>query len=717
MVGLDLSGTVLDGRYRLVSLLGAGGMGQIYEGLHFALGRRVAIKVLPDELSKDDRFRARFAREARSAAKVTHRNVVQILDFGESPQRPVYFVMEFLEGRDLRALLRETGRLPWPRARHLLLQAVGALKAAHAHGIIHRDIKPGNCFVVDLPQEGLTDVVKLLDFGIAKVLDGTQLTQLTESEVLGTAWYMAPEQAQGEQLDARSDVYSLGIMAYEMLAGRVPFTGTTFANVVARHLFERPEPLHRLVPDILPGVEAFVLRCLAKEPANRFASMADVETALLAVPSVSIDSVRTRVQWTSGVAERIDDVRLASGDGRPGSPTVVLREPQAKVRVDEDSFEDAVTPDPMILRPRFGEPFPLQSRVEGERARPAEADEASATPERVGSVEHLGHEPDEPSEALPTPVRLVPSLENEPSEAQPTPVELATASESPMSNAGVSGTQAVPGRSVSGAPSEQSGSNVASIGAYEAADSSAELSVLPSPLLHEDDNPEPGEAQSLGSPTTRSRGRFLGVLTLLGAGAAVASVLMVGEPAEMTTSAVEREPIAARKLGSVVVDAPADAVPSEVTKPEETESPTNAEPPAGVEGPTATESKPAIQPNDAAVDSNEEGAPDPPTADAQPSAPPATPASKPHETAKCRERRREAEIAERAGVFVDVVWYTSFRSCWPPKQQLERLRMRQNALSETKRYKECIAAGRGVADPRMKTTTEWCERRLDQQKG
>ena len=272
MMGSDLSGIVLDGRYRLVSLLGAGGMGHIYEGTHFALDRRVAIKVLPSELSTDARFRARFSREARAVARITHRNVVQIMDFGETPTGLVYFVMEFLEGRDLGAVLRDTGRLPWPRARHLLLQAASALKAAHAHGIVHRDIKPGNCFVLDLPHEGLVDVVKLLDFGIAKVLDGTPLTlsPLTGGDIVGTASYMAPEQAQGEPLDARSDVYSLGIMAYEMLTGQVPFVGVNFVHVVTRHIHDRPAPLHRVVPDIIPDVEELVLRGARQGPGQSF---------------------------------------------------------------------------------------------------------------------------------------------------------------------------------------------------------------------------------------------------------------------------------------------------------------------------------------------------------------------------------------------------------------------------------------------------------------
>ncbi len=297
----DLTGTELDRRYKITGLLGKGGMGHVYDAVHLALEQRVAIKVLHPRFAHEDKYRERFLREARSASKIRHRNVVGITDFGETPQGSVYFVMEFLGGHDVGDELKLVGKMSWPRTRHILLQAVGALKAAHAKRIVHRDIKPANCFLTTDPDEGRPDFVKLLDFGIAKVgsdsqaeADGKGLTGT--GEVFGTATYMAPEQARGADLDARSDMYSLGIMAYEMLTGRVPFSGVNSIHIITRHLNDVPRRLRSIDEGIPEAVEALVLKMIAKEPRQRYGSMLVLDQALRAIPEMVAGQEKRRTQ-------------------------------------------------------------------------------------------------------------------------------------------------------------------------------------------------------------------------------------------------------------------------------------------------------------------------------------------------------------------------------------------------------------------------------------
>jgi serine/threonine protein kinase len=327
----DLTGRTLDGRYRVTKLLGQGGMGYVYEAVHVALGRKVAIKTLHPRLAYEERFRERFIREAKSASSIQHPNVVQIMDFGDTPDGSVYFVMEHLEGRDLGSLLREHGKLPWARTRAILLQAVRALAAAHAQSVVHRDIKPANCFLTTTGAGHQEELVKLLDFGIAKV--GTEAEggdggpRLTGTgEVFGTASYMAPEQARGEALDARSDLYSLGIMAYEMLTGQVPFTGINSLHVITKHLMERPKPPRMVEPGIPPAVETVVLRAIAKEAKDRFASMVELEGVLSGISADARAPARGRVTTGSarpvGVSASTGVSQAAKGGASAGAARV-----------------------------------------------------------------------------------------------------------------------------------------------------------------------------------------------------------------------------------------------------------------------------------------------------------------------------------------------------------------------------------------------------------
>ncbi|HVI03440.1 MAG TPA: protein kinase [Enhygromyxa sp.] len=275
----ELVGTVLADRYKVISVIGDGGMGRVYLGEHVTLRKKVAIKVLKQEFCHDRTNVERFLQEARAASMIRHENIVDIMDFGQVPGGSVFFVMELLEGSDLSDLLKSMGRLPWLRTRNILLQVVRALRAAHESGIIHRDMKPANVFLID--RASAHDYVKVLDFGIAKVDD--QSTGLTRTgAVFGTAGYMAPEQACGDPVDGRTDVYAVGCMMFEMLTGRTPFPGNNFMRVLTQHMNEAPPPPRDVCPDadISDEVETIILTALAKKPEDRFPDMATFEKAI-----------------------------------------------------------------------------------------------------------------------------------------------------------------------------------------------------------------------------------------------------------------------------------------------------------------------------------------------------------------------------------------------------------------------------------------------------
>ncbi|MEX1362667.1 MAG: protein kinase, partial [Nannocystaceae bacterium] len=279
----DISGTVLDGRYQIGPVLGAGGMGAVFEARHLRLDRRVAVKVLKPTLMHRDDYVARFLREARSASKIRHPNVVEILDYGEMTDRTVYTVMELLLGEDLSSRLKRVGRMSWGQSRWILVQIVRALHAAHSQGIIHRDIKPANCFLLAGVQG--QELVKVLDFGIAKLdqLEADERPLTGTSEILGTPSYMAPEMARGISADPRSEVYSVGVLAYRMLGGKVPFDGNNAFDVLLQHATQPPPPLQSLVPDLPHKVVELVHLLLQKDPETRPQDMAKVEELMLSI--------------------------------------------------------------------------------------------------------------------------------------------------------------------------------------------------------------------------------------------------------------------------------------------------------------------------------------------------------------------------------------------------------------------------------------------------
>jgi serine/threonine-protein kinase len=280
-----LVGMVLAGRYVVKTRIGEGGMGLVYEGLHRDIDKRVAIKVLRDDLSRRPEVVARFRQEAKSASRIGHENIVDISDFGETTRGASYFIMEFLDGEDLGNVLGREVTVDADRACAIVLQCCRALSATHAKGIVHRDIKPENIFLTK--RDGIDDFVKIVDFGIAKMsdieTDGAPGRKLTKTGMIfGTPEYMSPEQAAGKELDHRVDVYALGIILYECLAGRVPFEGDTFMGVLTQHLFAELPPIAELNPnaEVSRELELVIRKALAKEPDDRYQDTEELAEAI-----------------------------------------------------------------------------------------------------------------------------------------------------------------------------------------------------------------------------------------------------------------------------------------------------------------------------------------------------------------------------------------------------------------------------------------------------
>ena len=283
----DLNGVVLAGRYRVLEQIGVGGMGTVHAGEHIEVGRRVAIKILRPESSARPALVERFRREARVTARIEHENVVECLDVGVSDAGECFYVMEWLRGEDLQALLRRERTLAWPRVRAILAQVCRALAAAHERGVVHRDLKPGNVFLVQRGDN--RDFVKLLDFGIAKLVapDEAPAEALTRTgEVLGTTPYMAPELAAGEPFDHRIDIYAAGVILFQLLAGRLPFRGKTPRQILVEILKGDPPRVSEINPSVWvsPELEALLRSVLHREASQRPADMAALHDALLELP-------------------------------------------------------------------------------------------------------------------------------------------------------------------------------------------------------------------------------------------------------------------------------------------------------------------------------------------------------------------------------------------------------------------------------------------------
>ena len=264
---------ILGGRYELGEVLGSGGMAEVHLGRDVRLGREVAIKILRPDLARDPIFQSRFRREAQSAAALNHPAIVAVYDTGEDITAGAtipYIVMEYVEGQTLREIVHTGGRLAPQRALEITAAVCDALQYSHTAGIVHRDIKPGNVMLTRAGQ------VKVMDFGIARAVAAATATMTQTAAVIGTAQYLSPEQARGESVDARSDIYSTGCLLYELLTGQPPFVGDSPVAVAYQHVREDPQPPSRLVADVPPDIDAIVLKSLAKNPANRYQSAAEM---------------------------------------------------------------------------------------------------------------------------------------------------------------------------------------------------------------------------------------------------------------------------------------------------------------------------------------------------------------------------------------------------------------------------------------------------------
>lgn len=272
-------GTVIGDKYRLGPVLGSGGMGAVFEATHTMLQKRVAVKLMLPEMAKDRELMARMVREARTASATGHRNVVLVTDMGWTEHGALFLVMEYLEGRTLRELMRDEGPQPVERAARIIFQVLSGLIAVHEHGIVHRDLKPDNVMVI-AADEG-EELVKLLDFGISKVLQAEQVVELTRTgSVLGSPRYMSPEQARGLRVDARTDIYSVGGIFYSLLAGRPPLRAKSYSAMIAAILKGEIEPPSTYAPDISEAVDALVLKALATDVEQRFADARAFRQAL-----------------------------------------------------------------------------------------------------------------------------------------------------------------------------------------------------------------------------------------------------------------------------------------------------------------------------------------------------------------------------------------------------------------------------------------------------
>jgi eukaryotic-like serine/threonine-protein kinase len=291
---------LLSNRYELGDVLGYGGMSEVHKGRDVRLGRDVAVKVLRADLARDPQFQERFRREAQNAAALNHPAIVAVYDTGETRTEhgPLpYIVMEYVDGRTLRDIVKTEGPLPGQRAMEIMADVCAALDFSHRHGIVHRDVKPANVMITK------TGAVKVMDFGIARAVADGQAAVTQTAAVIGTAQYLSPEQARGEAVDARSDVYAAGCVVFELLTGEPPFTGDSPVAVAYQHVREDPKPPSALNPRVSPALDAIVLKAMSKGPPNRYQSAAEMRTDLVRVlsnqrplaPMVMTDEDRTSI--------------------------------------------------------------------------------------------------------------------------------------------------------------------------------------------------------------------------------------------------------------------------------------------------------------------------------------------------------------------------------------------------------------------------------------
>jgi serine/threonine-protein kinase len=329
------------GNFKLTRQLGAGGMGVVYAAVHELMGKNAAVKLLLPELSANQEIVGRFFNEAKAATRIQHPGIVDVYDFGYHVSGHAYIVMEFLQGESLTALLKKG--LPFARVVDIAWQLASALGAAHKRGIVHRDVKPDNIFVLPDPATPTGDRVKVLDFGIAKLTDDDNIQSKTRTgTVMGTPIYMSPEQCRGAgDIDARSDIYAVGCIMYEMACGQPPFVRNGFGELIAAHMMDEPELLSAKNPSVPAAYEAIVMKTLEKDPAARHQTMGEVETELGAINPDDLANV-TRIPstgrgaGTTGRGKRSNrSIAPKAGAGalETTGPGVVAAEAEAELEV------------------------------------------------------------------------------------------------------------------------------------------------------------------------------------------------------------------------------------------------------------------------------------------------------------------------------------------------------------------------------------------------
>ena len=340
--GADLIGSVVADRYHIEKKLGEGGMGAVYLGEHVKMGRKSAIKVMTQSMASDPEAIARFNREAANAARINHPNVCAIYDFGETENGTIYLAMEFIEGESLSDMQRREGALELDRAAEILRQTGEALQAAHDLGIVHRDLKPDN-IMVTRGRDG-TDVVKVVDFGIAKAMTGEEGQKVTRTGlVVGTPEYMSPEQLSGDVLDGRSDIYSLALVFFRMVTGALPFQAETSQETMIKRLTDDPLKLSEVAPDAgwPPRLQGVMDRALERMPADRYESAALFARDALdsvrgaARPVVGVDTEgATEVIGAGGVTEQLPNTRVSGGpeETTPQTPVPAPSAPAERTR-------------------------------------------------------------------------------------------------------------------------------------------------------------------------------------------------------------------------------------------------------------------------------------------------------------------------------------------------------------------------------------------------
>lgn len=393
-------GDVVAGRYEVLRSLGTGATGHVFLARHTSLDKEVALKVLTPKAAEDPEQAERFLREARAASGLEHPRIVEITDFGSTDDGLPFLAMEYLAGEDLAACLARTRRLAWPRARALMLEVLDGLACAHAHGVVHRDLKPENIFLArDSREDGATSV-KLVDFGIAKLLTEPTADRLTnDGHILGTPHYMSPEQAVGKHVDARSDLYACGVLLFEMLTGQLPFSDGSTMAILSRQITQAPPTLASAAQDlelpVLPELEVVIARALHKDPEQRYATAEEFAEAIRAVGRepkagesrrwslsaaallmlVLVGAVWTRSDPASNAPPTGTEIPPAT-DPSPETPSAApVEEPEAI-----DGMQPQPEPDPVLEPPDETPPGTVAVSPTRRRASPRQPSSAKTEP-------------------------------------------------------------------------------------------------------------------------------------------------------------------------------------------------------------------------------------------------------------------------------------------------------------------------------------------------